>query len=135
LTSLWTRYLKQYNAKSKETDLFVESIGRLVWASILANNGDPSGIRSFKVLVIILENVSSKGEISKKDIENFCYQMGDGRFAQLLGSDSQKTEEIRFFVQVGGDKVRVSGDVLECYHKYIIPISEEILNRLGIGLS
>jgi hypothetical protein len=133
LTDVWLRYLKEYKRKYK-SDLFIESIGRLLWASILAYNGEASGVRSFKILVIILENVSRKGELSMDDATKYCYKMGCGRFAQLIAGDNGKAEEIRFFIDVDKEKVKVNENTLYVYHKYIIPISENIIREQGLVL-
>ena len=134
LLSIWDRYLKQYQIKTKESDTFIESIGRILWMSILENNGGKSGIRSFKVLIMILENISSDGEISKDDCEKYCCQMGAGRFAQLIASDSQKNSEIKFFVKSDKNKVKINKNTIDCYRKYIIPLYQNLTQEQGLSI-
>jgi len=57
-----------------------------------------------------------------------------GRFAQLIAGDNGKAEEIRFFIDVDKEKVKVNENTLYVYHKYIIPISENIIREQGLIL-
>lgn len=134
LDDIWKRYLTRYKATSKEEVLYTESISRLIWASILAIGDEASGVRTFKVLSIILDNVNSNRELSIDECERYCSQIGVGTFAQLRSKNFQMTEEIRFFDEVGDVKIKLNKNVVAIWNKYIIPISQEIMRKQGISI-
>lgn len=134
LNDMWKRYLTRYKVLSKEEVLFTESISRLIWASILASSDEASGVRTFKVLTIILDNANSNRELSIDECERFCYQIGVGTFAQLRSKNFQMTEEIRFFDEVGSDKIKLNKNVVNVWNKYILPMSQEIMRKQGINI-
>ena len=133
LTYLWSRYLKQLKLKKKENSTYVESIGRLVWASILANNNDPAGIRSFKILIQIITNAPN-GVITLDECEKICYRLGVGRFSQFISADNQRTSEIRFFESNDGKKIKINQNTINVYNTYIYSNMQIIGRKLGISI-
>lgn len=127
LTSLWKKYLSSYKQLSRQNMLYTENMGRLIWASILAKRGEPCGIQSFKILIIILHNVSKSGELSIKECEDYCNKIGKGVFAQLYSRNGMFNEDIKFFDFFGSDKVKVNKNTYNVYLKYIVPLSQAVI--------
>jgi hypothetical protein len=134
LTDLWKKYLRNYLTKKRETDFFVENIGRIIWSSILANDGEKCGVRSLKVLIQILINVSSIGEISIDDIDKISASTGSGRTAQLFKRDESKNDHIKLIDWNDGKKVKINLNVLWVYNQYIVPRQQAILRKQGLQI-
>lgn len=132
LTPLWNKYLKEYKRKSKENELFIESIGRIIWASILIKNGGGggAGFRTFRILILILTSATN-GELSIQEAERLCYQIGEGKFSQLISCDNAKDKEIRFFTYNDGEKFKINPNTLKAYVKYVVPLTIQIKTTLN----
>jgi hypothetical protein len=134
LSNIWGRYLKKYHQKSQQVDLYTESIGRLLWSSILANDGDPSGLASFKLLVLFLQNADLQGELPTQYCEDICNRIGSVRFSQFYSFDSQKTEEIRFFMGDDGENITINPNTIYVYNNYIHKLSNDLMRQQGYSM-
>jgi len=137
LTDTWKYFLTQFKREKKQTSTFPHILGRIVYLSHLAKHKDiynlPTGISSFRTLLIILENAGKSGYIDSAEGEKMFYKMGGVVLWHEVGEgDEIKKEDIKFFIEDDGTKKKINSKVLKAYNNYVIPNAQRNLRRMGL---
>ena len=137
LTDTWKYFLTQYKRNKKQTMTFPHILGRQIYLSYLAKHKNelklPTGINSFKILLIILNNATKTGYIDSIEGEKMFHKMGGVVLWHEVGEgDEIKREDIKFFTEDDGVKKKINPKVLKAYNEYLLPNYNRNSRRRGL---
>ncbi len=139
LTDMWKWILKEYKRNKKHTIIYPDILGRQIYMSYLVKYRDelklPTGISSFKPLLMILHSATKDGYIDSKYGEDMFYEMGKlVKWHGFVEGDEIKKEEIKFFLEDDCKNKKINPLVMKAYNKYLAPNQIKITNVRNQGL-